>query len=192
VRRGQAAGIIVIFATQRPDAKAYPPAFLGRSVGFAEVTRGGRHTASITYLHRIAVAGRGHCRTARKAPHDAVCGAGRGRGGHAPGTDLRRRPAADDGSEEPLSIGEAERTVDYLWGVYWAGRYQLLSQALPHSLSPVARYLPLGDHRSRATAHRVAERLEADPVQPQSAGRRSRLHFDIARAYTRRKVRGTR
>lgn len=34
----------------------------------------------------------------------------------------------------PLTLDEAERTVTYLWGAYWAGRYELLSTLLPNAL----------------------------------------------------------
>lgn len=40
-----------------------------------------------------------------------------------------------DPSVEPLSLAEAERTVDYLWGAYWGGRYQLLAELLPTALA---------------------------------------------------------
>jgi transcriptional regulator with XRE-family HTH domain len=34
----------------------------------------------------------------------------------------------------PLTLAEAERTVTYLWGAYWHGRYELLSSLLPNAL----------------------------------------------------------
>jgi hypothetical protein len=34
----------------------------------------------------------------------------------------------------PLTLEEADRTVTYLWGAYWAGRYELLSTLLPNAL----------------------------------------------------------
>ncbi|MQA11933.1 MAG: helix-turn-helix domain-containing protein [Pseudonocardiaceae bacterium] len=36
---------------------------------------------------------------------------------------------------EPVSLGEAERTVEYLWGAYWGGRYELLASLLPNALT---------------------------------------------------------
>lgn len=52
----------------------------------------------------------------------------------------------------PLPLDEAERTVTYLWGAYWAGRYDLLSELLPNALM-----------QTRATALTVptAERPQA-------------------------------
>jgi transcriptional regulator with XRE-family HTH domain len=41
--------------------------------------------------------------------------------------------------------------------------------------------LAIAVERGNGPAH--AERLDADPVEPASAGRRSRLHFDLARGY---------
>lgn len=36
--------------------------------------------------------------------------------------------------EHALTLEDAERSVDYLWGAYWAGRFQLVGQLLPTTL----------------------------------------------------------
>ncbi|WP_158887032.1 helix-turn-helix domain-containing protein [Amycolatopsis anabasis] len=36
---------------------------------------------------------------------------------------------------EPISLDEAERTVSYLWGARWAGRYELLPSLIPNALA---------------------------------------------------------
>ncbi|MEO6082549.1 MAG: helix-turn-helix transcriptional regulator, partial [Umezawaea sp.] len=56
---------------------------------------------------------------------------------------------------EALSIGEARRTVQYAWGAYWGGRYELLASVLPTALSQV-----------RATVHAASttERPEANDL----------------------------
>lgn len=53
---------------------------------------------------------------------------------------------------EALSLAEAERTVNYLWGAYWAGRYDQLGILLPTALTQLratCRAVPAAD-RSRA------------------------------------------
>ncbi|MFB6718684.1 helix-turn-helix domain-containing protein [Kribbella sp. NPDC056345] len=61
---------------------------------------------------------------------------------------------------EALTLQEASRTVDYAWGAYWNGRYELLGSVLPTALSQL-----------RATAHAV------------SAEDRARAHELLARIY---------
>ncbi|QFU87901.1 helix-turn-helix domain-containing protein [Amycolatopsis sp. YIM 10] len=76
--------------------------------------------------------------------------------------DIRRAltPVDDllDGGDldgEPVTIDEARRTVSYLWGAYWAGRYELLGALLPDALAQL-----------RATAQAVdsADALEASSL----------------------------
>ncbi|HEY9418359.1 MAG TPA: helix-turn-helix transcriptional regulator [Pseudonocardia sp.] len=42
----------------------------------------------------------------------------------------------------PVTLGEAQRAVDYAWGAYWGGRYETLTAILPPGISQL-----------RATAH---------------------------------------
>jgi transcriptional regulator with XRE-family HTH domain len=48
----------------------------------------------------------------------------------------------DEETAEPVTLDTATRTVDYAWGAYWGGRYELLSTILPPGLNQL-----------RATAH---------------------------------------
>lgn len=99
-----------------------------------KLEQGQRHTASIANLHRIARAldrdladlfGRQAFPT---ADEDA-------------GVVALRQAVADvddllgttDGS--PVSLREAGRTVTYLWGAYWGGKYDLLTGLIPPALS---------------------------------------------------------
>lgn len=45
--------------------------------------------------------------------------------------DLLPNPTWGD---EPLGLRDAERAVDYAWGAYWAGHYELLGSVLPTTL----------------------------------------------------------
>lgn len=53
---------------------------------------------------------------------------------------------------EALSLDEAKRTVDYAWGAYWGGRYELLASILPAALTQL-----------RATVH-AANSAELSPA----------------------------
>lgn len=95
-----------------------------------------RHTASVPSLHRIAKAldvdlgellSKGH----PMPSSDPDAGVVAIRRALTPVDDLL---PADHLDQEPLDIVNAERTVDYLWGSYWAGRYELLASLLPSEL----------------------------------------------------------
>lgn len=63
---------------------------------------------------------------------------------------------------EPLTLDAAERTVTYLWGAYWSGRYELLGTLLPNALMQLRatyRAAPAG-HRAEA-AHALARAYQA-------------------------------
>lgn len=58
-------------------------------------------------------------------------------------------------ADEPLALADAERQVDYCWGAYWAGRYELLGQLLPAllpQLRATLRAVPSADQPKAAEA----------------------------------------
>jgi transcriptional regulator with XRE-family HTH domain len=101
-----------------------------------KLEQGVRHTASVPVLQRIATAldidlGRllGKPDSLPTAP------------AHAGVLAIRRALTTVDDllpdpswADEPLSLHDARRAVDYAWGAYWAGRYELLSSLLPTTL----------------------------------------------------------
>ncbi|MFI6030742.1 helix-turn-helix domain-containing protein [Amycolatopsis magusensis] len=118
----------------------------GVSVSIVQkLERGLRKTASISTLQKIA--------KALDLPIEELVGGRKSMPAAASGVvDLRRAltPVDDlldvellDG--EPLTMRDARRSVEYLWGSYWAGRYELLAEMLPSSLAQL-----------RATYHSVA------------------------------------
>lgn len=61
----------------------------------------------------------------------------------------------DIGEEEALTLRDAERAVDYCWGAYWSGRYDLLGQVLPATLPQLratVRAVPAADRPKAAEA----------------------------------------
>jgi transcriptional regulator with XRE-family HTH domain len=120
-----------------------------------KLEQGRRHTASISSLHRIAAAldvdlgellGRDHMPDA--APDAGVV--------------ALRRAVADVGDllgdveGEPLSLREAERSVTYLWGTYWSGKWDQLAGLIPQALRGLRATLHAADVTARP---RVAEQL---------------------------------
>ncbi len=99
-----------------------------------KLEQGRRQTASITSLHRIAAAldvDLGELLGRERMP-DAAPDAGV--------VALRRAVAevADllgDVEGEPLSLRDAERSITYLWGTYWAGKYKHLTGLIPQALT---------------------------------------------------------
>lgn len=99
--------------------------------------------------------------------------------------DLVPEPVADD----PVDLAEAERTVAYLWGCYWSGRYELLAGLLPASLPQLratARAVPT---EQRGRAHEALARglqVTGDTLvhlgQPADAWLAVRQAIDAARA----------
>jgi hypothetical protein len=73
-----------------------------------------------------------------------------------------RRAIADvadlmgDWEGEPLPLADAERSVTYLWGIYWSGRWDQLTGLIPHALSGLRATLHAADVTNRP---RVAEQL---------------------------------
>lgn len=123
-----------------------------------KLEQGQRHTASVPSLQALAIALDADLATLLAKPSPAPP-----QESNAGIVPLRRiLTAVDDltGTEpdvQPLDITEAERTVEYLWGAYWSGRYQLLVEILPDALAQL-----------RSTAR------QADTTQAHSA---------LARAY---------
>ncbi|WP_410620654.1 helix-turn-helix domain-containing protein [Amycolatopsis sp. cmx-8-4] len=63
---------------------------------------------------------------------------------------------------EPASLIEAERTVDYLWGSYWSGRYELLASLLPAALTTLrATYRDAKTAEKPQAAHILARAYQA-------------------------------
>lgn len=120
-----------------------------------KLEQGRRHTASIASLHRIARAldvELGELLSRENMP-DAAPDAG---------VVALRQAVADvadllgDVEGDPLSLRDAERTVTYLWGAYWAGRYDQLTRLLPQALTGLRATLHAADV---ATRPKAAEQL---------------------------------
>jgi transcriptional regulator with XRE-family HTH domain len=63
---------------------------------------------------------------------------------------------------QPLTLHEADRTVTYLWGAYWAGRYELLSTLLPNALMQLrATYRTVAASERTRAAHALARAYQA-------------------------------
>ncbi len=120
-----------------------------------KLEQGRRHTASIGSLHRIAAAldvDLGEL-LGRESMPDAAPDAG---------VVALRQAVADvadllgDVQGEPLSLRDAERSVTYLWGAYWSGKYDLLSGLIPQALTGLRATLHAAD---AATRPKTAEQL---------------------------------
>lgn len=120
-----------------------------------KLEQGRRHTASITSLHRIAGA------------LDVDLGELLGRvsmPAAAPdaGVVALRQSVADVGDllggveGEPLSLRDAERSVTYLWGMYWSGNWDRLTGLIPQALLGLRATLHAADATTRP---RAAEQL---------------------------------
>lgn len=121
-----------------------------------KLEQGRRHTASIASLHGIA----------RALDVDIADLLGKRNSlpssSQDEGVEAIRRaltPVDDliDGAVmdvEPLPLAEAKRTADYLWGAYWAGRYEVLGTLLPNALMQL-----------RATLHAASTEEEAPAAE---------------------------
>ena len=116
-----------------------------------KLEQGRRHTASIGSLHRIAAAldvdlgellGRDNMPDA--APDAGVMAL---RQAVADITDL-----LGDVEGEPLSLRDAERSVTYLWGAYWSGRYDQLTGLIPQALIGLRAMLHAANTVTRSKA----------------------------------------
>lgn len=57
--------------------------------------------------------------------------------------------------EQALTLADAQHSVDYLWGAYWAGRFQLVGQLLPTTLPQLratVRAVPISDRSTACEA----------------------------------------
>jgi transcriptional regulator with XRE-family HTH domain len=113
-----------------------------------KLEQGRRHTASIGSLHRIAAAldvDLGELLGRDNMP-DAAPDAG---------VVALRQAVADvadllDGVEgEPLSLRDAERSVTYLWGTYWSGKWDQLTGLIPQALIGLRATLHAADTANR-------------------------------------------
>lgn len=151
-----------------------------------KLEQGRRHTASIGSLHRIAAAldidlgellGRGNMPDA--APHAGVV--------------ALRQAVADvadllgDVEGEPLSLREAERSVTYLWGAYWSGKYEQLTELIPQALTGLRATLHAADSSTRPKAaeqlawgYWVAASTLTHLLQPDAAFMAVRRAVDLA------------
>lgn len=60
---------------------------------------------------------------------------------------------------EPPAIADAQRTVDYAWGSYWGGSYELLGSILPTALLQLRATARLANPKDRPTAHELLARI---------------------------------
>jgi transcriptional regulator with XRE-family HTH domain len=116
-----------------------------------KLEQGRRHTASIGSLHRIAAAldvDLGELLGRKNMPNAAP---------HA-GVIALRQAVADvadllgDVEGEPLSLRDAERSVTYLWGAYWSGKYEQLTELIPQALTGLRATLHAADAATRPKA----------------------------------------
>lgn len=151
-----------------------------------KLEQGQRHTASIASLHRIARAldvDLGDL-LGRQAMPDAAPDAG---------VVALRRAVADvddllgDVRGEPLSLRDAERSVTYLWGAYWSGRYDALTGLIPQALVGLRSTLHSARKADRARAvehlaqgYWVAGSTLAQLRQPDAAFMAVRRAVDLA------------
>jgi transcriptional regulator with XRE-family HTH domain len=116
-----------------------------------KLEQGRRHTASIGSLHRIAAAldvDLGEL-LGRDSMPDAAPDAG---------VVALRQAVADvadllgDVEGEPLSLRDAERSVTYLWGTYWSGKWDQLTGLIPQALIGLRATLHASDAANRTQA----------------------------------------
>lgn len=65
----------------------------------------------------------------------------------------------DEDPAEPVSIDTASRTVNYAWGAYWGGRYELLSSILPPGLGQLRATAHAAQNTDLPTAHELLARM---------------------------------
>jgi len=119
-----------------------------------KLEQGQRNTASIASLHRIARAldtDLGDLLGRRAIPDSAP---------HA-GVVALRQAVTDvddllgDVQGEPLTLRDAERSVTYLWGTYWSGKYDTLTDLIPQALTGLraALHNAAATNRAQAVEH---------------------------------------
>ncbi|MGH3974710.1 MAG: helix-turn-helix domain-containing protein, partial [Pseudonocardiaceae bacterium] len=116
-----------------------------------KLEQGRRHTASIASLHSIAAAldvDLGEL-VGRESMPDVAPDAG---------VVALREAVADvadllgDVEGEPLSLRDAERSVTYLWGMYWSGKWGQLTGLIPQALIGLRATLHAADTTTRPKA----------------------------------------
>jgi transcriptional regulator with XRE-family HTH domain len=151
-----------------------------------KLEQGRRHTASIGNLHRIATAldvDLGEL-LGRESMPDAAPDAG---------VVALRQAVADvtdllgDVEGEPLSLRDAERSVTYLWGAYWSGKYDQLTRLIPQALIGLRAMLHAANPATRSKAteqlawgYWVAGSTLTHLLQPDAAFMAVRRAVDLA------------
>jgi transcriptional regulator with XRE-family HTH domain len=116
-----------------------------------KLEQGRRHTASIGSLHRIAGAldvDLGELLGRESMPEAAPDA----------GVVALREAVADiadllgNVEGEPLSLRDAERSVTYLWGTYWSGKWDQLTGLIPQALIGLRATLHAADTATRPKA----------------------------------------
>lgn len=64
-----------------------------------------------------------------------------------------------DSDEAPVTLGEAQRAVDYAWGAYWNGRYETLTSILPPGISQLRATAHAAQNGEVAPAHELLARM---------------------------------
>ncbi|WP_040838838.1 helix-turn-helix domain-containing protein [Nocardia brevicatena] len=64
-----------------------------------------------------------------------------------------------DSDEPPVSLREAQRAVDYAWGAYWGGRYEVLTSILPPGISQLRATAHAAQAETVAPAHELLARM---------------------------------
>jgi transcriptional regulator with XRE-family HTH domain len=70
-------------------------------------------------------------------------------------------------NDDPLDLREAQRAVDYAWGCYWSGRYELLGRLLPTTLPQLRatlRAVPVSERPRAAEALAQAYQVAGDTL----------------------------
>ncbi|OLF07717.1 transcriptional regulator [Actinophytocola xinjiangensis] len=122
-----------------------------------KLEQGQRHTASVDVFQRIARAldvplSRLLDKQDAVPSEDPDAGVVAIRHALTPVDDLLDDDVIDTA---PLTVEDAERTVTYMWGCYWSGRYELLSRLLPEALiglRATASAVPVADRPRAARA----------------------------------------
>jgi hypothetical protein len=88
---------------------------------------------------------------------------------------------------EPLSLRDAERSVTYLWGAYWSGKYDQLTGLIPQALAGLRATLHAADSVTRPKAaeqlawgYWVAASTLTHLLQPDAAFMAVRRAVDLA------------
>jgi transcriptional regulator with XRE-family HTH domain len=125
-----------------------------------KLEQGTRQTASIPYLQRIARAldvdlANLIGEPAALTSADPAAGVVAIRRALTPVDDLVGQSLVE---AEPLAIADARRTVDFAWGSYWSGNYDLLGSILPTALLQLRATAQLANPQDRAQAHELLAR----------------------------------